>query len=158
MTANGSSITEDITTSALLLVHLYRKLVCQKKGSCYCLSKKGRCYNVCDITTKICLAEKMEVLLSVISHQVIRSENKGGVCDITCPHKHVCQEKGRCYCFLYHHISSSFRKREVLLFLISPHQLVCQKRGGVIVRDITLLACCRKGEVILFFILPHYLL
>lgn len=144
MTAKGSSITEDITTSALLLVHLYRKLVCQKKGRCYCLSKKGRCYNVCDITTKICLAEKMEVLLSVISHQVVCQKTrevfvispvhismsvskKGGVIvyDITTSAR--LSEKGRCYCFQYHHISLSVRKREVLLFVISPCQPAVEK-------------------------------
>lgn len=135
MTANGSSITEDITTSALLLVHLYRKLVCQKKG---------RCYNVCDITTKICLAEKMEVLWSVISHQVVCQKTrevfvispvhismsvskKGGVIvyDITTSAR--LSEKGRCYCFQYHHISLSVRKGEVLLFVISPCQPAVEK-------------------------------
>lgn len=155
MTANGSSITEDITTSALLLVHLYRKLVCQKKGRCYCLSKKGRCYNVCDITTKICLAEKMEVLLSVISHQVVCQKTREVF--VISP-VHISMSVSKNGGVIVYDITTSFRKREVLLFSISPHQLVCQKRGGVIVRDITLLACCRKGEVILFFILPHYLL
>lgn len=135
MTAKGSSITEDITTSALLLVHLYRKLVCQKKG---------RCYNVCDITTKICLSEKMEVLLSVISHQVVCQKTrevfvispvhismsvskKGGVIvyDITTSAR--LSEKGRCYCFRYHHISLSVRKGEVLLFVISPCQPAVEK-------------------------------
>lgn len=135
MIVKGSFIIEDIIILVLLLVYLYRKFVCQKKG---------RCYNVCDIIIKICLVEKMEVLLFVILYQVVCQKirevfvilfvyismfvsKKGGVIvyDIIILVRFL--EKGRCYCFRYYYISLFVRKGEVLLFVILFCQFVVEK-------------------------------
>lgn len=94
----------------IMFVISQQKFVWQKKWRCYCLWYHIRLLG--QKTREVFVISPVHISMSV--------SKKGGVIvyDITTSAR--LSEKGRCYCFQYHHISLSVRKGEVLLFVISP--------------------------------------